>query len=98
MLMVGKNTYNKSQMEEFANGFNRTDPNLLSAVNTQWNKLRDYAALGGTPESDKWGQDFNQPPRGELWMEKIVPCKNMEICLFGSHVTMHLTWHITTHF
>ena len=96
--MAGKNTYNKSQMEELANGFNRADPNLLSAVNTQWKKLRDYAALGGTPESDEWGQDCNQPPRGELWMEKnctVQKYGNMSIwepCNYASNMAYYHTF------
>ena len=95
MLMVGNNTYNKNQMEEFVNGFNRTDPNLLNAVNSQWAKLRDYAALGGTPESDEWGQDCNQPPRGELWMEKnctVQQYGNMSIwepCNYASNLAYY---------
>ena len=95
MLMVGNNTYNKNQMEEFFNGFNRTDPNLLNAVNSQWAKLRDYAALGGTPESDEWGQDCNQPPRGELWMEKnctVQQYGNMSIwepCNYASNLAYY---------
>ena len=69
MLMDGKDKYNKSQMEEFATCFHQTNPNLLSAVSTQWAKLIDYANDGGTPGSDEWRQDCNRPPREKYWME-----------------------------
>ena len=94
MLMVGNNTYSKSQMEEFTTCFHQTDLNLLNSINAQWEKMRGYSNLKDTPEFKVWWNCSREEGK-KYWIEEnctVQEYGNMPIwepCNYASNMAYY---------
>ena len=94
MLMVGNNTYSKSQMEEFTTCFHQTDLNLLNSINAQWEKMRGYSNLKDNTEFEVWWNCSREEGK-KYWMEEnctVQEYGNMPIwepCNYASNMAYY---------